>query len=144
MSVVIVCDKRRHGPIFCLIGSARLLIDKWLDVNISTLDTGEKLCCQAPTQICSGHYCEQTEDICGDMCTLCTVPPVTLMSDCGGPQASTIQMMEGGLSRLTVSCPVSRHEDGEQFPAWADCGAERWTLVVTVMSHDGGNLWCEV
>ena len=53
--MVIVCDKRRHGPIFCLIGSARLLIDKWLDVNIATLDTGEKLCCQAPTQFCSRH-----------------------------------------------------------------------------------------
>ena len=133
MSVVIVCDKRRHGPIFCLIGSARLLIDKWLDVNIATLDTGEKLCCQAPTQICSRHNCEQTEDICGDMCTLCTVPPVTLMSDCGGPQATTIQMVEGGLSSLTGSrsrrwrtVPSLGRLRGREMDLGGRCDVTRW------------------
>ena len=101
VSVVIVCDKRRHGPIFCLIGSARLLIDKWLDVN-SALDTlGRNSAANTDLQPTPRTFCEQTEDMCGDMCTLCTLPPVTLMSDCGGPQASTIQMLEGGLSSLS-------------------------------------------
>ena len=138
--VVIVCDKRRHGPIFCLIGSARLLIDKWLDVNIATLDTlGRNSAANTDLQPTPRTFCEQTGDICGDICTLCTATGhahVRLRrSTVHKPAQSTTHMLHGGLSSCTWSRPG--HGDGEQSQAWADYGAERWTLVVTVMSHDG-------
>ena len=106
--VVIVCDKRRHGPIFCLIGSARLLIDKWLDVNIATLDTlGRNSAARRQHRSAA-----DTSDILRadggyvrghvHLHTLhCHRSRSCQIAEVHSPQASTIQMLEGGLSSLS-------------------------------------------